>query len=122
MYNSKSYWTTFILSFPITGYISISAFASLLGIPIRTASFAIRLKICAKAARIKKYKSIIKLKKYKYDKIVLLAKFILNRIVSIVSISKALINSNISNNELVLVNNALKEYENVKEEIKKLKS
>ena len=44
----------------ITGYISISASASLLGIPIRITSSAVALKICAIAARIKKYKSIIK--------------------------------------------------------------
>ena len=39
----------------ITGYISISAFVSLLGIPIRITSSVIRLKICAVAAGIKKY-------------------------------------------------------------------
>ena len=44
----------------ITGYISISASTSLLGIPIRITSSAVTLKIRAIAARIKKYKSIIK--------------------------------------------------------------
>ena len=46
----------------ITGCVSISAFSSLLGIPIRGASSAIELKICARAVAIKKYKSIIKRK------------------------------------------------------------
>ena len=49
-----------ILASAITGFISISVFASLIGIPIEIASSAIRLKICAIAAGIKKYKSIIK--------------------------------------------------------------
>ena len=47
----------------ITRCISISAFASLLGIPIEITSSAVGLKICAIAAGIKKYKSIIKKKK-----------------------------------------------------------
>ena len=67
-----------ILPSTITGCISISAFASLLGVPIGITSSVIGLKICAVAAGIKKYKSIIKKKKKKYDKIVLLAKSNLN--------------------------------------------
>ena len=52
-----------ILASIITGCISISAFASLFGVPIGITSSAIRLKICAIAAGDKKYKSIIKGKK-----------------------------------------------------------
>ena len=37
-------------------------------------------------------------------------------------ICKALIDSNISHDEFVLINNALKEYDNIKQEIKKLKT
>ena len=36
-------------------------------------------------------------------------------------ICKALIDSNISHDEFVLINNALKEYDNIKQEIKNLK-
>ena len=64
----------------ITGCISISAFASLVGIKIRITSSAIILKICAIAAGIKKYKSIIKKKENKLYKMVLLAKSKLNSI------------------------------------------
>ena len=67
-------WTLFTLASAITGCILISAFASLLGIPAGMRSSAIRLKICATVAVIKKYKSIIKKKKKKHDEIVLLAK------------------------------------------------
>ena len=100
-----------ILASTITGCISISAFASLLGIPIGITSSAIGLKICAITAGIKKYKSIIKKKKKKHDKIVLLAKSKWNSIKFL--IFKALIDSNISYDELVLVNNVLKGYKDL---------
>ena len=60
--------------------ISIFVFASFIGIPIGIASSAIGLKTCAITAGTKNYKSIIKEKKKKHDKIVLLAKSKLNRI------------------------------------------
>ena len=100
----------------IIGCVSISAFASLVDIPIGITSSAIGLKICVITAGIKKYKSIIKKKKKKHDKIVLFAKSKLNSME--VLISKALIDSNISHEELVLINNVLKEFYDTKEEIK----
>ena len=54
-----------ILASAITGCISISAFASLLGIPIGITSSGIGLKTCAITAGIKEYKLIIKKKKKK---------------------------------------------------------
>ena len=92
----------------------------MVGISIGITSPAIGLKICAITAGVKKYKSIIKKKKKKHDKIVLLAKSKLNSIE--VLISKALINSVISHDEFVLINNVLKEYNEMKEEIKNLKT
>ena len=71
-----------ILVSAITGYISISPFASLLLIPKKIMSSATGLKICAIVAGIKKYKSIIKKKKMKHDKIVFLTKSELNSIKS----------------------------------------
>ena len=50
----------------------------------------------------------------------MLAKSKLNRIE--VLISKALIDSNTSHDEFVLINNVLKEYDEIKEEIKNLKT
>ena len=85
-----------ILISTVTGYTSISAFASLVGIPIRIMSSAIELKTCAIFAGMKKYKSIIKEKK-RDDKILSLAKSKLNRVG--ILISKALIDSKISHNE-----------------------
>ena len=69
-----------ILGSTITGCISISAFASLVGIPIGLISSAVGLKIFSMTAGIKKYKSIVKKKKKKHNKIVLLAKSKLNSI------------------------------------------
>ena len=52
-----------ILASTITGCISISAFASLLGIPIEITSSAIGLRLCSITSGIKKYLSIIKKQK-----------------------------------------------------------
>ena len=52
-----------ILASVVTGCISISLFASLLTVPIGVTSYAIRMKISAVTAGIKKYKLIIKKKK-----------------------------------------------------------
>ena len=71
-------------------------------------------------AGLKKYKSIIKKKKKKHDKIVLLAKSKLNAIK--ILISKSLINSYISRKEFVSINNALQKYNEAKEEIKNPKT
>ena len=101
----------------ITGCISVSTFSSLIGISIGITSSAIELKICAITSGIKNYKSIIKIKKKKYDKIVLLAKSSVE-----VLISKALIDSVTSHDEFVLINNVLKEYKKMKEGIKNWKT
>ena len=81
----------------------------------------IGLKTCQITAGIKKHKSIIK-KINKHDKILLLAKSKLNSIDDL--ISKALINSNISHYECFLINYVLKKlwYDNMKKEIKILKT
>ena len=77
-------------------------------------SFAMGFKICVLAEVIKKYKSIIKEEKKKINKKVLLAKSKLNRIE--VLVFQNLIDSNINYDEYVLINNVLKEYEEMKEE------
>ena len=105
-----------ILASIITGCISISAFASLVCIPVGITSSAVGIKIFTITAEIKKYKSILKKKKKKHYKIILLEKDKLNSIE--VLISKALIDSYISHDEFVLVNNVLREYYEMKKEIK----
>ena len=63
-----------ILVSTVTGCVSISAFLSLVCVPMGIASSAVGIKICAVTAGIKNYKSIIKKNKKKHDKIVLLGK------------------------------------------------
>ena len=109
-----------ILASIITRCISISAFTSLISVPIGITSSAFGLKICAMTAGSKKYKSIIKKKKKKHDKIVLLAKSKLNN--KEILISKALNDSVVSHDEFVLISNMLKEYNEMKEETKNLKT
>ena len=84
----------------------------MIGIPIRITSSALELKICALTPGIKKYKSTIKNKKKKHDKIVLLAKSKLNSIEVI--ISKAVIDSFISHDEFVSINNGQSEYDKMR--------
>ena len=104
-----------ILGSTITGCVSISAFASLVGIPIGDTCSAVGLKICLTTAGIKKYTSINKKNKKKHDKIVLLAKSKLNSVENL--ISKILIDSNIIHDEFGFINNVLKECYNTREEI-----
>ena len=87
---------------------SIFSFASFVEIPIGIASSAKGLNNCTITSGIKKYKY----KKKKHDKIVLLAKSKYSSIK--VLISKALIDSNISHDEFVLINNMLKEFSDMK--------
>ena len=83
-------------------------------------SSSIGLKIPANNVGIKRYTSLIEKKKKKHNKIVLIAKSNLNSIEFL--IFKALIDSNISHDEFVLINNGLKEYDQMKEEIQNLKT
>ena len=78
---------------------------------------AIGLQICAITAGIKKYIWIIKKKKKKHNKTVFIEKFKLNSIE--VSIYKALVDSNLSHDEFVLINNVLKEFDDMKKEDRK---
>ena len=99
-----------ILATAVAGWVSISAFASLVGILIEITSSVAESKICAVNVRINNYKSIIKKRKKKYDKIVLLAKTKLYSIEFLVS--NALIYSYI-HNELASVD-LLREYDDIR--------
>ena len=63
-----------VLASAVTGYISISAFASVLGIPIGITSSSIELSIFTIPAGVKMYQQIIKKKKKKHGKMILIAK------------------------------------------------
>ena len=108
------------LAFAITGCVPIFPFASLVCIATEITSSVSGLQTSAITAGIKKYKSKIKKKNKKRDKKVLLAQSKLNEIE--VLIFKPIIDSVISHGEFVLINTVLKEYYEMKEEMKKLKS
>ena len=74
-----------ILVSTVNGCVSISAFASLVCVPVGITISGVEIKICAITAGIKKYKSIIKKKKKNHDKIVLLGKDKLNTIAALIS-------------------------------------
>ena len=100
----------------VTGCLSVSVFATLVDISVGNTSSAVGLKICAITDGIKKYKSIIKKKRKMHDRTVLLGKANLDTIE--VLISNALIDSSISHKEFVSLNTVLREYNELKEEIK----
>ena len=62
----KLHCALLILVSIVTGCVSISAFAFLVGIPVGITSFAVGLKVRVATAWIKKYKSIIKKNKKKH--------------------------------------------------------
>ena len=74
-----------ILASAVTGWVSISAFALLVGISIGITVSVAGLKICAITAGIKKYKSKINKTERKHGKIVLLTKAKLSSIEFLVS-------------------------------------
>ena len=76
-----------VLFTTVTGCVSISAFASSVGIPRGITSSAIDLKFCVITAGIRKYTSTIKKKKKAHDKIALLAKSKLNSIDNMMDIN-----------------------------------
>ena len=88
-------------------------------IPTGITSSAIRLKTCAISAGIKTYKSMINKKKKKHEKIVLLAKSKLYRIE--VLTPRALIDSNISYDEFLLINNVLNDEDKENDEMEEKK-
>ena len=115
-----NYFENFLIFvFAVSGFVSISVFVPLAGVPLGITSSSIVIKICAITAGIKKYKSIIK-KKIKPDRIVLLTKTKLQ--VINVLISKALGNSNMNHEEFVSVNNVFRDYNKTKDEIKNPKN
>ena len=106
----------FILVSTVTGCVSISAFGSLVRVPVGITSSAVGLKMFGITAGIKKYKSIIKKKKKKHDKIVLIGKDKFKNTIEVL-ISKALIDSYIYHDVFVSVNNVPREYYGMKKEI-----
>ena len=109
-----------ILASTFTGCVSISDFASVVGILVGTTSSTVGLKACIITIRSNKCKSIIKKKRKKnHDEIVFLVKIRLNIIE--VLISKALTNLNIIHDDFIWIDNMFKQYEETKSRLEILK-
>lgn len=109
----------FILASTVIGCVIISAFTSLVSVPVGIASSAVDIEIFVITVETKKCKAIINRNKKKHGKIGLPGKPKLNTIKYLMF--KALIDSYISHDEFVSVKYALT-YDDTKEEIKDLKS
>ena len=96
-----------ILISTVTGCVLTSAFASLVGIPIEITSSVTELQVFVITAGNKKLKSIIKKRKSKLKSVEVLN-------------SKALIDSHISQDDFVLINNVPKKFDDMKAESKNL--
>ena len=109
-----------ILASKVSGCVSISASTSLVCVPIGITSSSAGINIWTIIAGIEKYNSVMqkKKKKKKHYKTVLLGKGNLNTIE--VLISKTVIDLYISHGEFVPINNVLREYYEMKQEVKKL--
>ena len=105
-----------ILVLTVTGCVSFSAFVSLACVLVGITTSAVGIKMCPITAGTEKYKSIMRKKKKKHDKVVLLGKDRLNTIK--VPTSKALIDSYISHDEFFSVNNALWQYNEMRKKLK----
>ena len=95
----------------VSDCLTISAFDTLVGVPLDIASSAVGLKICAITAENRKDRLITKEKKSDHR--------VLTKLNTIeVLISKALSDSYINHDKFVSVNNVLREFNETKEEIK----
>ena len=99
-----------------TGGVSIISFISIVGAPVGIASASFTLIFSLMAGIIKKLLSITRNKKKKHDKIFMLAKSKLNSIETLVS--QALIDMEISHEELATILNERDKYEEIKENLK----
>ena len=92
--NSNYFEHSIRFIYAVTGCLSITAFASLVGTPVRITNSAVGLKMCPISAAVKKCKSVNKKTKKKYYQIALLEKPKLHTIEFL--IPKALFDSYIS--------------------------
>ena len=116
-----NYFEYFLILISATnGFVLIFAFASLVGVLVGLAKFCGTIKNFVITARIKTYKSAIKMKRKTQYKIVLLGKANLDSIEAI--IFKALTDLYICRDKLVSVNNVIREYNETTEEVKNLQN
>ena len=99
-----------------TGEISITSFATIIGAPVEMMSASCSLAFSITTGFVKKFLKTIRNKKKKHNKIVMLARSKLNSIES--KISEALINNEISHEDVMTIPNEEKKYRELKESIR----
>ena len=110
---------TLIVLSATSGGISIIYCASVIGIPAEIASASFTLSFSLAAGIIKKMLKVTRKKKNKHNKIVMLAKSKLNSIETLMS--EALIDLDISHEELITIFNEKEKYGQMKESIRNIK-
>ena len=103
-----------------TGSISIASFATVIGAPVGMMSASCSLAFSITTGFVKKFLKTIRNKKKKHNKIVMLARSKLNSIES--KISEALINNEVSHEDLMTIINEEKKYRELKERIRMMNS
>ena len=102
------------------GSISIASFATVIGTPIGIASASLSLIFSLSTGIVKKLLKTTRNKKKKHNKIIMLARSKLNSIES--KVSDALINSEISHEDFMVIINEEKKYRELKESIRMMNS
>ena len=103
-----------------SGSISIASFATVIGTPIGIASAGLSLTFSLSTGIVKKPLKTTRNKKKKHNKIIMLARSKLNSIGS--KVSDALINSEISHEDFMIIINEEKKYRELKESIRMMNS
>ena len=102
-----------------SGSISIASFATVIGIPVRITRASLSLAFSLCTGLVKKLLKATRNKKKKHNKIVMLARSKLNSIES--KISEALINNQVSHEDLITIINEERNYRELKERIRMMK-
>ena len=103
-----------------SGSISIASFATVIGTPVGIASASLSLTFSSSTGTVKKLLKTTRNEKEKHNKIVMLARSKLNSIES--KVSEALINNEISHEDLMEFINEEKSYRELKESIRMMNS
>ena len=103
-----------------SGSISIASFATVTGIPVGIASASLSITFCLSTGIVKKLLKTTRDKKKKHNKIFMLVRSKLNSIES--KVSEALINSEISHEDFMVIINEEKNYRELKESIRMMNS
>ena len=103
-----------------SGSISIASFATVIGTPVGIARSSLSLVFSLSTGMAKKLLKTTRNKKKKQNKIIMLARSKLNSIES--KVSEALINSEISHEDFMIIINEEKNYRELKESIRMMKS